>query len=106
MTFTPQVLTQSDNNNSIASSSSASFTGTSTTTTGFNTLILTITSTTDSVAGGIQIQFSDDNSSWITPYTDTYFNPNIFTKNYLLIKKYYKIVYTNLSSGTFRYCYY
>ena len=92
MTFTPQVLTQTDNNNS-TSSLASSFIGTATITTGFNTLILTIQSNVDSSAGGIQIQFSDDNSSWITPYTDTYFSNNIFTKNYLIIKKYYRIKY-------------
>jgi hypothetical protein len=101
MTFTPQVLSQIDNNNSLASSSASSFIGTSTVTTGFNTLILTIQSTTNSTAGGIEIQFSDDNTTWITAYTDTYFSTNIFTKNYLLIKKYYRIIYTNSSSGTF-----
>ena len=97
MTFTPQVLTQTDNNNTIASSSDASFNGVSTTTTGYNTIILTLNSTTDSLAGGIQIQFSDDNSNWLTPYTDTYFSTNIFTKNYLIIKKYYRIIYNNSS---------
>jgi hypothetical protein len=102
MTFTPQVLTQTDNNNTITSSTDVSFNGISTITTGYNTLILTILSTTDSLAGGIQIHFSDDNSVWITPYTDTYFSTNIFTKNYLLIKKYYRIIYYNSSlTGTF-----
>lgn len=102
MTFTPQVLTQTDNNNTIASSSDVSFNGVSTITTGYNTLILTVNSTTDSFAGGIQIQFSDDNSNWLTPYTDTYFSTNIFTKNYLIIKKYYRIIYNNSSpTGTF-----
>ena len=101
MTFTPQVLTQTDNNNSTSSLTSASFNGISTITTGYNTLILTVNSTTDSLAGGIQIQFSDDNSNWLTPYTDTYFSTNIFTKNYLIIKKYYRIIYNNSLSGTF-----
>jgi hypothetical protein len=101
MTFTPQVLTQTDNNNTISSSSDVSFNGISTITTGYNTLILTVNSTTDSLAGGIQILFSDDNLTWITPYTDTYFSTNIFTKNYLIIKKYYRIIYNNSSSGTF-----
>jgi hypothetical protein len=100
MTFTPQVLTQTDNNNTITSSD-VSFNGVSTITTGYNTLILTVKSTTDSLAGGIQIQFSDDNSTWLTPYTDTYFSTNIFTKNYLIIKKYYRIIYNNSLSGEF-----
>jgi hypothetical protein len=101
MTFTPQVLSQVDNNNCTVGSTLSSFTGTSTITTGFNTLILTIESTTNSTAGGIVIEFSDDNLSWISPYTDTYFATNIFTKSYLLIKKYYRIFYTNTLSGTF-----
>jgi hypothetical protein len=102
MTFTPQVLTQNDNNNTINNSTDISFNGISTITTGYNTLILTINSTTDSLAGGIQIQFSNDNLNWLTPYTDTYFSTNIFTKNYLIIKKYYRIIYNNSSpTGTF-----
>ena len=101
MTFTPQVLTQTDNNNSVTSLTDTSFNGISTITTGFNTLILTIESFVDSSAGGIQIQFSDDNSNWITPYTDTYFSTNIFTKNYLIIKKYYRIKYFSSSLTTF-----
>lgn len=99
MTFTPQVLTQTDNNNSVEGSSLTSFNGLSTVTTGFNTLILTITSNVNSSAGGIQINFSDDNSTWITPYTDTYFASNVFTKTYLIIKKYYKISYTTSSAN-------
>jgi hypothetical protein len=94
MTFTPQVLTQTDNNNTF-NGSIGNYIGTSTITTGFNTIILTIQGTINSDAGGIQIQFSDDNLVWITPYTDTYFAPNIFTKTYLIIKKYYRILYTN-----------
>jgi hypothetical protein len=101
MTFTPQVLTQTDNNNSVTSLTDTSFNGISTITTGFNTLILTIKSFVDSSAGGIKIQFSDDDSNWITPYTDTYFSTNIFTKNYLIIKKYYRIKYFSSSSTTF-----
>jgi hypothetical protein len=44
MTFTPQVLTKTDTNNSTTYSGSGTYTGTSTETTGFNTLILTIQS--------------------------------------------------------------
>lgn len=101
MTFTPQILTQTDNNNSILSSTDSIFNGISSITTGFNTIILTIYSTTNSDAGGIQIQFSDDNTTWITPYTDTYFSSNIFTKNYLIIKKYYRVIYSNSGLGAF-----
>lgn len=99
MTFTPQVLTQTDNNNSSNQTSSTLFNGISTITTGFNTLILTIQSNVNSSAGGIEIQFSDNNTTWITPYTDTYFATNIFTKNYLIIKKYYRINYLTPSAN-------
>lgn len=100
MTFTPQVLTQTDNNNSFTITSSSQV-GTPTITTGFNTIILTIKGDVDSSPGGIEIQFSDDGTTnWITPYTDTYFNPNIFTKNYLIIKKYYRISYSSSISNT------
>jgi hypothetical protein len=54
MTFTPQVLTQTNNS---TTSLASSFNGISTITTGFNTLILTIQSNVDSSAGGIQIEF-------------------------------------------------
>jgi hypothetical protein len=100
MTFIPQVLTQIDNNNTITTTST-SFTGTSTDTTGFNTIILTIQSTLDSSACGIQVQFSSNNSTWTTYYTDTYFNTNVFTKKYLIINKYYRINYTSLTSANF-----
>ncbi len=95
MTFTPSVLTYIDNNNSTTSySASPTYGGTSTNTTGFNTLILTVQSDTNSTSGGIVIEFSDDNSNWISVYTDTYFSSGLFIKNYLLIKKYYKVTYT------------
>ncbi len=107
MTFTPQVLTKTDTNNSTTliynsstSGSSPVYSGSSTETTGFNTLILTLQSSESSTAGGIQIQFSDDNITWLTPYTDTYFSSSVFTKNYLIIKKYYKISYTTSASST------
>ncbi len=107
MTFTPQVLTKTDTNNSTTliynsstPGSSPTYNGESTETTGFNTLILTIQSNESSTSGGIQIQFSDDNTTWLIPYTDTYFSSSIFTKNYLIIKKYYKIIYTTSASST------
>ena len=49
MTFTPQVLTQTDNNNTVSSLTDTSFNGISTITTGFNTLILTIESNISSL---------------------------------------------------------
>jgi hypothetical protein len=99
MTFIPQVITNIDSNNSY-SSSAINFTGTTSITDGYNTIILTIVTTENSAAGGIQIQFSDDNITFQTFYTDTCFSNITFTKTYLIIKKYYKIIYngTNLST--------
>jgi hypothetical protein len=61
MTFLPNVLTDTDVNNSISTTDS-SFTGTVKLTTGYNTIILTIESDQPSAAGGIQVQFSDATS--------------------------------------------
>ncbi len=101
MTFIPSVLTNNDSNNSSTSilSSSAIFTGNGTLTTGFDTIILTIKSDVDSASGGISIQFSNDNSTFSTISTDTYYASGFFTKSYKIIKKYYRIVYTNGSSS-------
>ncbi len=102
MTFTPQVLTSMDNQNSITTSigSNSTYNGTGKDTTGFNTIILSVKSTYDSAPSGIQVQFSDDNITWNTFYTDTYFSTSYFVKNYLIVKKYYRITYTNSSSGS------
>ncbi len=103
MTFIPEVLTETDTNNSVNTTLSTSpytYTGTSTDTTGYTTITLTIQSTVDSSSCGIDILFSDDNSTFNTYYSDTYFAPNVFTKNYLVIKKYYKISYVSSASAT------
>ncbi len=102
MTFTPQVLTSMDNQNSITTliGSNSTYNGTGKDTTGFNTIILSVKSTYDSAPSGIQVQFSDDNITWNTFYTDTYFSTSYFVKNYLIVKKYYRITYTNSSSGS------
>ncbi len=101
MTFIPSVLTNNDINNSSTStlSSSAIFTGTGTLTIGFDTIIVTIKSNVDSASGGIAIQFSNDNITFTTNCTDTYYSSNYFTKSYQIIKKYYRILYTNGSSS-------
>lgn len=93
MTFTPEVLTKSDPNNS-TSVAALSFNGVSTVTTGYNTLFITVTSSTNSTPGGIEVYFSDDNVTWKLFYTDTYFATPPFTRSYLIVKKYYKIAYT------------
>lgn len=101
MTFIPSVLTNNDSNNSTTStlSSSLSFTGNGTSTTGFDSIILTIKSNVDSASGGISIQFSNDNITFATVSSDTYYASNYFTKSYKIIKKYYRVVYTNGTSS-------
>ncbi len=101
MTFIPSVLTYDDSNNSSTStlSSSASFTGNGTSTNGYDTLIITVKSNVDSSSGGIAIQFSNDNVTYETLYSDTYYASGFFTKSYLIVKKYYKVIYTNGSSS-------
>ncbi len=97
MTFIPSVLTYDDSNNSSITPilSSTSFTGIGSSTNGYNTLIITIKSDVDSESGGIEIQFSNDNITYETLYSDTYISSSFFTKSYLILKKYYRIVYTN-----------
>ncbi len=96
MTFTPEVLSKTDPNNS-TTLAALSFAGSSTVTTGYNTLFITLISDTNSAAGGIEVFFSDDNVTWKLFYTDTYFATPPFTRSYLIVKKYYKITYTAAS---------
>lgn len=102
MTFIPSVLSEVDNGNSYTSNltSNTSFTGTSKQTTGYATIDLTITSDQGSAASGIQIQFSDNGSTFTTYNTDTYFSGTIYTQTFKILKKYYRIVYTNGSVET------
>jgi hypothetical protein len=102
MTFIPSVLSEVDNGNSYTTNltSNTSFTGTSKQTTGYATIDLTITSDQSSASSGIQIQFSDDGSSFTTYNTDTYFSGTIYTQTFKILKKYYRIVYTNGSVET------
>ncbi len=101
MTYIPSVLTNTDNNNTSSTllTSGSTFTGISTITTGYNTILLTIKSDVNSSSGGIVIQFSDDNITFNTIYTDTYFASTYYTRNYQILKKYYKIIYTNSSTN-------
>ena len=97
MTFIPSVLTNSDLNNTTTTTGTV-YTGTGTITTGYNTIYMTLTSTLDSAAGGLEIQFSADNSTFTTYYTDTYFAGTLFSKTYKIIGKYWRVVYTTLSA--------
>lgn len=97
MTFIPSVLTNSDLNNT-TTTNGTSYTGTGTITTGYNTIYITLTSTLDSAAGGLEIQFSADNSAWTTYYTDTYFTGTLFSKSYTIVGKYWRVKYTTASA--------
>jgi len=100
MTFIPSVLTNSDLNNTTTTTASV-YIGTGTITTGYNTVYMTLTSTLDSAAGGLEIQFSADNSAWTTYYTDTYFTGTLFSKSYKIIGKYWRVKYTTLGPTIF-----
>ena len=97
MTFIPNVLSKNDNNNS-TSVTSTDYKGDGTNTTGYNQISIYITSTKNSDAGGLEIQFSDDNSSWSTYFKDTYFTNTTFQKNYNILNTYYRINYTTTSA--------
>lgn len=98
MTFIPSILTKNDPNNS-TSTTDSNYTGISTLVTGYNKIIVTLTSNVDSKACGLEIQFSnDDSSSWKTYYTDTYFTGTNFSKTYKIIDSYYRIKYTTLTA--------
>ncbi len=97
MTFIPQVLTTMDTNNSSTTplTSGSTYTGTYTLCTGYNSLIITVDSDQNSTAGGIQIIFSDDGTTSSFTFTDTYNANSNYIKNYQIIKKYYRVIYTN-----------
>lgn len=94
MTFVPEVTSKTDINNSSNTNISNTFIGTSSVTNGYNSIIITLNSNVNSIAGGLKIQFSDDNSNWTTYYTDTYIENTTFIKSYKILKKYYKVLYT------------
>lgn len=97
MTFTPGLTSAIDSGNSSTSilTNGTSFTGTSKSTNGYISIRVSISSDKNSASNGLQIQFSDDGSTWTTYYTDTYTSPFLYTKSFKLYKQYYRIVYTN-----------
>lgn len=102
MTFTPSVLSKVDLHNSTTNQlgNGATFTGTGTSTTGYDTLILTVNTDVDSAAGGLQVQFSDDNVTYTTYTTDTVLATGTYTRTYLLIKQWYRVKYTTTTQTT------
>lgn len=102
MTFIANPITIVDNNNSSTTQLllNTTFTGVGTITSGYNSLLLNINSNVNSAAGGLIIQFSDNNISFTTVYSDTIFANSLFIKSYPIIKLYYRISYTNDGTNT------
>lgn len=100
MTFIPNVQTSVDNNNSTTTllTANSQFIGIYTNILVYNTLVLTINSDID---GKIQVMFSSDGITDDITFKDTYLSNTQYVKNFQIVKKYYKIVYTNgLSNQT------
>lgn len=98
MTFITSVLSETDSNNSTNTllNNSENFIGIFTKTTGYNCIILTIKSDKD---GDFQIIFSDDGINNSFTYNYTYYANQQYINNLEIIKKYYKVKFTN-SSGS------
>lgn len=104
MVFIPNVLTNIDTNNSCLNlsvpSGSILFSGSQTITTGYNTIILTIQSSINSVPGGIQIyMYADGETPTSAFYTDTYVSNTLYIKNFIITKKNYRINYTSVAAN-------
>lgn len=95
MTFIASVLSQNDENNSGQILSDLSFTGTGTKTIGYNSVIVSIENSIDSISNGIIIEFSDDNSTFTTYFTDTYTANEKYEKSFQIIKEYYRVSFIN-----------
>ncbi len=95
MTFIPNTLTISDSNNSGINATLAAlgtFPTTYTSTAGYNMIVLNIKSTQDAK---IEILFSNDGTNQITSIQDTYIKNTFYSKNYKIMNKFYKVIYTN-----------
>jgi hypothetical protein len=98
MTFIPSVLSRMDSNNSSIATlnSGQNFSGIYTETTGYNSLIITIFSDRD---GSIDLYFSDDGTNISFTYNYTYYANQQYINNLEIIKKFYKIKFTNSSTS-------
>jgi hypothetical protein len=98
MTFIPSVQSKIDSNNSTTNTTGTTYAGSSSSTIGYNQISIFITSTENSNAGGLEIEFSNDNSTWTTYFKDTYFTDTSFLKTYNILNTYYRIKYSTTSS--------
>ena len=98
MTFIPSVLSKTDSNNSSNTSlnNSQTFTGIFTDVVGYNSIVITIKSDKD---GDLQVIFSDDGVNDTFTYNYSYYANQQYINNLEIIKKYYRIKFTN-SSGS------
>lgn len=99
MTFIPSVLSKVDINNSVLTSGTT-FTGTSTELTGYNYLILSINSNISTTSNGIQIYMYNQGEIPSLYYSDNYIANTSYERNFKIIKKYYYIICTFLTSAT------
>lgn len=101
MTFIPSVQSKVDTNNSWTDVSGSTNTGTSTNTTGYNYIILSINSDTNSISNGIQIYANDEGETPTIYYSDNYQANTTYSRSFKIVKKYYYIKYTLETITTF-----
>ena len=102
MTFIPNVLSKTDNNNSSIGSSTTvfPFNGTYTSTLGFNTIQLNITPVTSNAISSciLKIYFSSNSTDTSYIISDTFTSGNNFNKKYNILDSYYKLVITSCNT--------
>ena len=91
------------NSTNTALAGDAVFTGTGISVEHFIQVVLNIVSDQQCATGGVEIQYSVDNATWVTNYTISSLDPEgtAYIKNvsYPVISKYLRIKYTNGSTG-------
>jgi len=102
MTFIPSVLTQKDTNNSTTNFTGTTYTGSTSSTIGYNSIIVVVQSTQNSVPRGLQIQFSSDGfDTFRVGYVDTVFSNTVFKKTYPIEEESeYRIQYEQIGGTT------
>jgi hypothetical protein len=101
MPFISNPIANEDTNNSTTTTLLAltTFTGVKTFLAGYETITLYITSSANSTASGIVIYFSDtQNGTYTSRYTDTYYFGTKYVKSFSIIKPWYYITYTTLTT--------
>jgi hypothetical protein len=101
MTFIPSPQSYIDINNTWTDvSGTLTNTGTSTNTTGYNYIILSINSDTNSISNGIQIYAYDEGETPTIYYSDNYQANTTYSRSFKITKKYYYVKYTLVSIPT------